>query len=203
MLPLRKGMCMHRFARYKDKGFGLPFSLFIVGMAIFAATKMFPFDLGDGPVWSKIFVLVFIAFWYGLLAVFFLYGLSTVQDVEIDSREIRVCMGKFVVRRIPLETVKTVGMSVEYASKGNRITNWMLVLSEKDRYELDEKGQKYLKRRGVGKRMAMAGVPAEEPYGAARAFLFESRKGELLRTEWSEGKEAILRQYLPASAFLL
>lgn len=181
----------------------MPFSLFIVGMAIFAATKMFPFDLGDGPVWSKIFVLVFIAFWYGLLAVFFLYGLSTVQDVEIDSREIRVCMGKFVVRRIPLETVKTVGMSVEYASKGNRITNWMLVLSEKDRYELDEKGQKYLKRRGVGKRMAMAGVSAEEPYGAARAFLFESRKGELLRLEWSEGKEAILRQRLPFATFLL
>ena len=203
MLPLRKGMCMHRFARYKDKGFGLTFSLFVAGMAIFAATKMFPLDLGDGPVLSKIFVLVFIAFWYGLLAVFFLYGLSTVQDVEIDSREIRVCMGKFVVRRIPLETVKTVGMSVEYASKGNGIAYWMLVLSEKDRYELEKMGQKYLKRRGVRYWMSKAGVSAEGSYAAARAFLFQSRKGELLRLEWSEGKEAVLRQYLPTAVFLM
>lgn len=194
---------MHRFSRYKDKGFGLPFSLFAAGMAIFGATKMFPLDLGDGPVWSKIYVLVFMTFWYGLLVVFFLYGLSTAQDIEIDSREIRVCMGKFVVRRIPLEKVKTVGMSVEYASKGNHITNWMLVLSEKDRYELEEKGQKYLKRRGVRKRMSKAGVSSEEPYGAARAFLFERRKGELLRAEWSEGIEAVLRQRLPFSTFLL
>lgn len=194
---------MHRFSRYKDKGFGLPFSLFAAGMAIFVATKMFPLDLGEGPVWSKIYVLVFMTFWYGLLVVFFLYGLSTAQDIEIDSREIRVCMGKFVVRRIPLEKVKTVGMSVEYASKGNHITNWMLVLSEKDRYELEEKGQKYLKRRGVKKRMIKAGVSAEKPYGAARAFLFERRKGELLRAEWSEGIEAVLRQRLPFSTFLL
>ena len=194
---------MHRFSRYHDKGFGLPFSLFVAGMAIFAATKMFPLDLGDGPIWSKILVAVFVVCWYGLLLVFFLYGLSTAQDIEIDSREIRVCVGKFVVRRIRLDKVKTVGMSVEYASKGNRITNWMLVLSEKDRYELEEKGQKYLKRRSVRYYMTKAGVSAEGSYGAARAFLFESRKGELLRAEWSEGKEAILRQRLHFATFLL
>lgn len=194
---------MQRFSRYKDKGFGLLFSFFVAGMAIFAAAKMFPLDLGDGPFWSKIFVLVFLTFWYGLLVVFFLYGLSTAQDVEIDSREIRICMGQYVVRRIPIDKVKTLGMSVEYASKGNRITNWMLVLSEKDRHELNEIGQKYLKRWGVRKRMSRAGVSADDSYAAARAFLFESRKGELLRIEWSEQKEKIFRQYLPFATFLL
>lgn len=194
---------MHRFSRYKDKGFGLPFSLFVAGMAIFAATKMFPLDLGDGSVWSKIIVLLFLAFWFGLLVVFFLYGLSTAQDIEIDSQEIRLCLGRLVVRRILLDKVKTLGMSVEYASRGKHITNWMLVLSEKDRYELEEMGQKYLKRRGVRYWMSKAGVSAEGSYAAARAFLFQSRKGELLRLEWSEGKEAVLRQYLPTAVFLL
>ena len=194
---------MHKFSKYRDKGFGLLFSAFAAGMAIFAATKMFPLDLGDGPLWSKLFVIVFMICWYGLLVAFVLFGLSTMQDIEIDTREIRVCMGKLVVRRIPLEKVKTVGMSVEYSSKGNQITNWMLVLSEKDRYELEEKGQKYFRRRGVRNRMAKAGVSTEEPYGAARAFLFESRKGELLRMEWTEEKETILRQRLYSATLLI
>lgn len=194
---------MQRFPRYRESGVGLVFAVFALGMAIFAATKMFPLELGDGPVWSKILVIVFMTCWYGLLLVFFLYGLSWTHTIEIDSREIRVCLGKFVVRRIPLEKVKTVGMSVEYASKGNHITNWMLVLSEKDRYELEEKGQKYLKRRGVRYWMSKAGVSSEGSYAAARAFMFESRKGELLRAEWTEEKEEILRQRLPFATFLL
>jgi len=194
---------MQRFPRRRDSSSGLMFAVFSAGMAIFAATKMFPLELGNGPIWSKILVAVFIICWYGLLLAFVLYGLSWMQTIEIDSREIRVCLGKLVVRRIALDKVKTVGMSVEYASKGTHITSWMLVLSEKDRYELNEKGQKYLKRRGVRKRMVKAGVSAEEPYGAARAFLFESSKGVLLRTEWAEKTEAILRQHLPFATFLL
>lgn len=203
MLPSGREMDMHKFSRYRDKSYGLLFSAFAAAMAFFAATKMFPLDLGDGPVWSKIVVVVFMTCWYGLLLGFFLYGLSWTHTIEIDSREIRVCLGKFVVRRIPLKKVKTVGMSVEYASKGNHITNWMLVLSEKDRYELEEKGQKYLKRRGVRYWMTKAGVSSEGSYAAARAFLFKSRKGELLRAEWTEEKEAILRQRLPFATFLL
>lgn len=194
---------MQRFPRRRDSSSGLMFAVFSAGMAIFAATKMFPLELGNGPIWSKILVAVFIICWYGLLLAFVLYGLSWMQTIEIDSREIRVCLGKLVVRRIALDKVKTVGMSVEYASKGIQITSWMLVLSEKDRYELNEKGQKYLKRRGVRKRMSKAGVSSEEPYGAARAFLFESNKGVLLRAEWAEKSEAILREHLPCAAFLL
>lgn len=194
---------MQRLPRRRDSGIGLLFAVFSAGMAIFAAAKMFPLDLGDGPIWSKILVAVFLVCWYGLLTAFVLYGLSWMQTIEIDSREIRVCLGSLVIRRISLERVKTVGMSVEYASKGNQITSWMLVLSEKDRYELNEKGQKYLKRRGVRKRMSKAGVSSEEPYGAARAFLFESSKGVLLRAEWAEKTEAILRQHLPYATFLL
>jgi len=194
---------MQRFPRYRESGFGLLFSAFAAAMAISAAAKMFPLDLGDGPAWSKIVVVVFMTCWYGLLLAFFLYGLSWAQTIEIDFQEIRVCLGNFVVRRIPLEKVKTVGMSVVYASKGNHIVNWMLVLSEKDRNELEEKGQKYLKRRSVRCWMSKAGVSSEGAYAAARAFLFQGRKGELLRAEWTEETEAILRQRLPFATFLL
>ena len=194
---------MQRFPRYRERGFGLLFSAFAAAMAISAAAEMFPLDLGDGPLWSKVIVVVFMTCWYGLLLIFFLYGLSWAQTIEINDLEIRVCLGNFVVRRIPLENVKTVGISVVYANKGSHIVNWMLVLSEKDRHELEEKGQKYLKRRSVRYWMSKASVSSEGAYASARAFLFQSRKGELLRTEWTEETEAILRQRLPFATFLL
>ena len=194
---------MTRINRYRHRGPGLLFAAGAVFMAVWAAKDMFPLDLGSGPLWTKIFIVAFITCWYGLLVGFVLYGLSWLQTIEIDREEIRVCFGKFVVRRILLERVKTVGMSVQYYSKGQGISTWELVLSEKDRYELSEKGEKYLERKSVLRRMKQAGVSADGPDAAARACLFENPRGILLRMEWTEEAENALRQRLSTAKFML
>lgn len=192
---------MNRIPRYRGKGYGLMFPLFAVFMMVLAASKMLPLDLGDGPLYSKIFVVAFIFCWYGLLAVYALHGLSWLQTLEIDREEIRVCLGRFIVRRIPIRQIRSVGMSVQYGK--HHISIWELVLSEEDRHTLNQRGEKYLKRWSVRKWMKAAGVSAEGRDAAARACLFQSRKGILLRAEWTEEAEAILRRYLPDSAFIL
>lgn len=192
---------MNRIPRYRNKGFGLLFSAFAIFMMWHAAKDMFPLDLGNGPLWTKIFVVAFITCWYGSLTAFVLYGLTWLQTLEIDREEIRVCFGQFVVRRIPLGRIKSVGRSVMY-SKNDIITH-LLVLSKEDRYMLNEKGEKYLKRRRVRRWMTRAGIPTGGRDAAARACLFESRKGVLLKLEWTEEAERILREYLPGRIFLL
>lgn len=192
---------MNRIARYRNKGFGLLFSAFSLFMMVSAAKDMFPLNLGNGPLWSKIFAVMFMTCWYGLLAGFALYGLTWLQTLEIDREEIRVCFGSFVVRRIPTRRIQSVGMSAQYSK--NRISLWEIVLSEYDRYTLNEKGGKYLERRRVRKWMTCAGVSTEGRDAAARACLFESGKGIILRLEWTEEAEQILRAYLPDKTFLL
>lgn len=191
---------MIRFPRYRQGGFGLVFSAFAVFMIVSAAKSMFPLDLGDGPLWTKILVVVFLICWYGLLVLFALCGLSSLQAIEMDHEEIRACFGSIVVRRIPLAQIKSVGISAQYGRHG--IIGREMVLSEKDRHELNEIGVKYLKRRRVCKWMKRAGVSAEGADAAARACLFESRKGVLLRMEWTVEAEATLRKYLSAARFL-
>ena len=124
---------MDRFPRYRHKEFGLLFSAFAVFMIINAAKRMFPLDLGDGPLGSKIFIVVFLTCWYGLLVAFVLYGLTWLQTIEIDREEIRICFGRFVVRRIPIRQVRSVGMSVQYGKRG--ISMWELVLSRAEARE--------------------------------------------------------------------
>ena len=192
---------MKRIPRYRNKGFGLLFSAFVIFMMVFAAKDMFPLNLGNGPLWTKIFAVAFMTCWYGLLAGFALYGLTWLQTLEIDREEIRVCFGRWVVRRIPTRQIKSVGRSVTYSK--NSISTHLLVLSEYDRYALNEKGEKYLERWDVRKWMKKAGIPTEGRDAAARACLFWSRKGILLRLEWTEEAEKTLREYLPGKVFLL
>lgn len=192
---------MERFPRYKNVGYGLLCSAFAAGMIIFAAKDLFPLDLGDGPLWTKIFVVIFMSCWFGLLGGFALYGLTWLQTIEIDREEIRACYGRFVVRRIPVEKVKTVGISVQYSK--NSISLWELVLSEEDRYALNERGEKYLKRGRVRRWMRRASVSAEGRDAAARACLFWRRRGILLRMERTDMAEAALRKSMPGAVFLL
>ena len=192
---------MNKFSRYRNKDHGLMFSAFSVFMIVFAAKSMFPLDLGDGPLWTKIYGVLFLICWYGLLVVFVLYGLSWLQTIEIDREEIRVYFGSFVVRRISTRRIKSVGMAVQYNKSDIYLTE--LVLSEEDRYALNERGEKYLKRSRVRSRMSRAGVSTEGRDAAARACLFESRKGILLRMEWTEEAEAALRERLATTTFVL
>ena len=176
------------------------FAGFALFMAIHAARTMFPLDLGDGPLWLKMFIILFLSCWYGLLFVFILYGLRSVHTIEIDELEIRVCLGRLVLRRIPLEQVRTVGISVQYSRTD--ICYLELALSRYVPDELEGRGQKYLKKRRVRKWMLRAGVPCQGPYSAARACLFDSYKAVLLRMERTMEAESILRLHLRSATFL-
>ena len=191
---------MHRFPRYQEKGYGLIMAGFGLFMAVHAAKSMFPLDLGDGPLFLKIVITLFLACWYGFLLVFILYGLRSVHTIEIDDLEIRVCLGKLVLRRIPLEQVKTVGISVQYSKTD--IAYPELVLSRYTPDELEEKGKRYFKKRRVRKWMTLAGVPSQGSWSAARACLFDSYKAVLLRMERTTEAESILRLHLRSAAFL-
>ncbi len=191
---------MHRFPRYQEKGYGLLMAGFGLFMAIQAARSMFPLDLGNGPLWSKIFIILFLTFWYGFLFVFILHGLRSVHTIEIDDLEIRVCLGRLVLRRIPLEQVKSVGISVQYSKTD--ISYLELVLSRYAPDELEAIGQKYLKKRRVRKWMTRVGVPCQGSQAAARACLFDSYKAVLLRMERTTEAESILRLHLRSVVFL-
>lgn len=191
---------MHRFPRYREKGFGLIGSAFGLFMLIQAASRMFPMDLGDGPLLSKLFIILFLSCWYGFLFLFILLGLRSMHTIEIDNMEIRVCLGRLVLRRIPLEQVRTVGISVQYSKTD--ICYPELVLSRYAPDELEERGRKYLKKRRVRRGMLRVGVPCQGPYSAARACLFDSYRAVLLRMELTAEAESILRLHLRSVTFL-
>lgn len=191
---------MHRFSRYEEKGYGLLMAGFGLIVSVHAAKAMFPLDLGDGPLFLKIFIILFLSCWYGLLLCFILYGLRSLHTIEIDDQEIRVCLGRLVLRRIPLEQVKTVGISAQYARTG--ITYLELVLSRYAPDELEERGQRYLKKRRVRHWMTRAGISSQGYWPAARACLFDSSKAVTLRMERTTEAESILRLHLHSAAFL-
>ena len=191
---------MHRFSRYHEKLYGLFFSAFALFMGIHVARSMFPLDLGNTPMAAKIFIVLFIFCWYGGLLVFTLFGLRWVHTIEIDNIEIRVCLGRLVLRRIPLEQIKTVGLSALYSRSS--IIFLELVLSSYDLDELAERGQKYLNKRSVRKWMSEAGISLQDPHAAAKACLFESRKAVVLKMERTMEAESILRLHLHSAVFL-
>lgn len=191
---------MHKFSRYHEKLCGLFFSAFALFVGIHAARSMFPLDLGNAPLPVKIFVVLFIFCWYGGLLAFALFGLRWAHTIEIDDVEIRACLGRLVLRRIPLEHIKTVGISVQYSKTS--ISFLELVLSGHDLDELAERGQKYLRKRRVQTWMSRAGVSLQGSHAAAKACLFDSHRAVLMRMEWTAEAESILRLHLRSAVFL-
>ena len=99
-----------------------------------------------------------------------------------------------------MERVKTAGLSAIYTKSG--IGMLELVLSEQNYYALSERGEKYLKRKGVLRWMRQAGVSVQGAEAAAKACLFHSSKGILLRMELTGEVEGLLRQRLHTTRFL-
>ena len=133
----------------------------------------------------------------------FCLGLCALHTIEMDRNEIRVCMGSVVLRRIPKEQIKTVGVSVLFG-RGNKNPNMvLLVLSSKTVEELNEKGKKRLEKSFVAERMFQMGVLPEGNYAGARAYLFEHFVGAPLWLEDSVEAREMLRKYFTTTVIFL
>ena len=191
---------MDKFPRYRPKIYGIGFAAFALFMMIAGAKSMFPLNLGTAPVWAKVIVVSFLLCWYGGLLLFIGFSTRWLQNIEVDGSEIRICLGRLILRRIPLETIKTAGISAMISKHG--ISTLELVLSEQNYYTLSERGEKYLKRKAIRRWMHKAGVSDQGAEAAARICLFHSRKGILLRMELTGDVEEILQRRLYATRFL-
>lgn len=167
--------------------------------------KMMVFDTSykGVPVFVMPILLVIVVGWISAFLWMLLFGLTGLHSVQIDHEELKLCLGPLVLKRIPTDRIKTVGLCAVSAGKTWSIDTYFLVLSEKPPEELNEKGKKALKSKNVLKRMRDSEVTADGPYAAAKAYLFDHCFRELLWIEDSLEVREVLRRYLSGVKYLL
>lgn len=172
------------------------FMLFGAGKVVFSASYE------NIPLPVAVFLGIFLAIWFGGVCFLVLYyGITALETIELDRDEIRVCIGRFVLRRIPVGSIKTVGLSVLYG-KGDHVLEVLLVLSPKTPEELSIKGRRRLEKAHVRRRMLREGIDPEGDHAAAKAYLFGHFMRAALWIQNSEQAQAALRTYLPNAVFI-
>ncbi len=150
------------------------------------------------------FVVLFFTAYFGALLWFFLVGLTAFQTIELNRDEIRLRLGPLVLKRIPTDTIKTVGVCALYSKNSRTVPDMRcLVLSDKSPEELNEKGQKRLKNKKLRNLMQNEGVAAEGAYAAAKVYLFEHLFFAPLWIEQSDEAQQALREVLLCARFLV
>lgn len=187
---------MEIIPRVETKMLILGHSMIAVFMGTGAGFTVFSASYDSVPSVIMPFVVVFLASFFLFVLINFFYGLTALHTIEVSTEELRVYLGPVTVKRISAERVKTVGIMAEPHSKGNTTLLYLLLLTDKSKEELNQKGQKYLRRRDLLRRMEQAGLPATGPDSAAKAYLFASRRRSLLWIEDSKQTREVLRRYL-------
>ena len=193
---------MTRIPRVKEKAYYLLFSTVALFMGISVGKNILPASYDNVPVVILPFLVAFIGVWFGFVIYMFLYGLSALQTLEMDRDEIRIRMGPLVIRRIPTDRIKTVGLYVTFNRANTEPSMFMLALSLRTPEELNEKGQRKLRNSQIKKRMLRAGIIPEGKYAGAKACLFERFPGLMLWVEDSEEARQLLKQNLTTTVFL-
>lgn len=194
---------MEIIPRVESKMFILGHSMIAVFMGAGAGFTVFSASYDSVPSVIMPFIVVFLASFFLFVLVNFFYGLTALHTIEISTEELRVYLGPVTVKRISAERVKTVGIMAEPHSKGNTVLLYLLLLTDKSKEELNQKGQKYLRQRDLLRRMEQAGLPATGPDSAAKAYLFASRSSSLLWIEDSKQTREVLRTYLSGVEYLI
>ena len=156
---------------------------------------------------TMILAVPVVAMWLFMAAVAIWSGLAALQTIRLDSEALYVCVGFIVLRKIPLERIKTVGVSriplttraIWHPDAASRV----LVLSFMTADELIQKGEKSLQNPEIRRYMEKDGLATTDSLAPARAFLM---KTPLIHTLWiqdSPKAEEALRQHLTASIFIL
>ncbi len=194
---------MTRIPRVTEKPYYLLFSAVALFMGISAGKNILPASYDNVPMVILPFLFAFIGVWFGFVIYMFLFGLSALQTLEMDRDEIRVRMGPVVIRRIPTDRIKTVGLNVMFNRANTEPSVFLLALSSRTPEELNEKGLRKLQKPQIKKRMLRAGVIPEGKYAGAKACLFERFPGLMLWVEDSEEARRLLKKNLTTTVFLI
>lgn len=110
---------MERIQRVWQKQRLLTRSLGALIFTIFVSFRLFRHDLLTGSV-VDLASIVFFILYFGILAWMVLSGLAALQSLEIDREEIRVYFGPLMIRRIPVNAIRSVVRSTKFEGKSGR-----------------------------------------------------------------------------------
>lgn len=197
-------MILKQFPRILNKIHFLAFGIGALFVLVGAAIKLFPQGFGSTPMVMRVVVTLLMMVWFGLMGCFVLLGFTALHTVRIGHGEIHVCLGRFVLRRIPAERVKTVGVGmITFGRDRPKSRQHLLVLSARTTEEMDEKGASLPDTMRIRKQMPYILRPIAGVHAAARAYLLDNFLFSLLWMEYSPGAEEALRENLKTAQFLL
>ena len=198
-----------RFPRTTNKGQMFSFGAVGLFMVTAAAVLLLSTSFAETPPIVLVFCGVFLAAWFAFAGFMASFAVRPLETVEIDRQEIRICLGKWVLRRIPTNKIKTVGLAAfQVRVNGDYpfMPQKMLVLSYKTPEQMEKKGLKTLVRVSqppMQDVLREIGQDRHDAYRPARAYLQDKN---LLNPVWLELSDAAvvqLRRCLPHATFLL
>lgn len=170
-----------------------------IGIGFFCFTVVFLFvavwGMSDGftewklPFWEYelpmgIFIFCFLLVWFSIPIGLLIYMSQAFQTIRLDREEVRLCIGPWVLRRIPCREIRTVvrtGTSPLPVARGKRGHQYCLVLCTDELESLQ--GDMSLER--LKNKLDRGLTPGT------------------LVVDWSEELEAVLRRTLRYAAFIL
>lgn len=197
---------MHKLPRVIHKEGILAFGGFALAMMFAVLYHLCDLSFETTPLYGIVISCMILLSWFCFTGYMTMYGLTALQTIEIDRDEIRICIGRFVLRRIKTDSVKTVGIGAarsKYKRYGLYHGTIYLALSKDTVDELNKKGKHCLHSLSTKRAMDFAPVLLDGPNAAAKSYLLNHYLNGLLWIEWSREAEAALRQCLSTSIFLV
>ena len=198
-----------RFPRLTCKGQMLTFGAFGLFMLTAVVGSLMNTSFEGTPPLALVFCFMLLAAWFAFMGFMATFAIKPFETVEIDRKEIRICLGTLVLHRIPTHKIKTVGLA-GYQVKINGgypfMLQRMLVLSYKTPEQMEKKGQKALRgmdRPSIQELLRELGQDQHDAYRPARAYMQQVNALNPVWLELSEEALAELRRCLPHATFLL
>lgn len=198
-----------RFPRMTSRGQMMLFGAFGLFMLFAVAARLMDLSFESTPPVAIVFCCVFLAAWFAFVAFMVSFTIKPLETIEIDRQEIRICLGRLVLRRIPTHKIQTVGLAT-FQVKMNGSYPFMpqriLVLSYKTPQQMEKKGLKALVRVGhpsIQEALRDIGQDRYDAYRPARAYLQDKNLLNPIWLELSAEAAAELRRCLPHATFLL
>lgn len=197
-----------RFPRMIAKGQMMAFGAGGLFMLVAVVIMLMDTSFDSTPPAAIVFCCVFLAVWFALVGFMASFAIKPLETVEIDGHEIRICLGRLVLRRIPTDKIRTVGI-VGFKVRVNGLylqpVQSIVVLSFKSPQEMEKKGTKALLGRdglSVQTMLREIGQDRNDAYRTARAYLQQKNLFNPLWLEWNDEAVAQLRRCLPCATFL-